>query len=83
MGRTTPGPLHENYPGTFARQIVYNSGMVAEGTTDGAERRTVSEGVYRALKRDVITLRHPPGAPLREQDLAARYGSSRVPVREA
>ena len=48
-----------------------------------AERRTIAEEVYRALKRDLITLRHAPGAALTEQGLAARYGSSRVPVREA
>ncbi|MEN8149903.1 MAG: GntR family transcriptional regulator [Planctomycetota bacterium] len=46
-------------------------------------RRTVAEDVYQALKRDVLTLRHRPGEPLREQDLAERYGASRAPVREA
>lgn len=46
-------------------------------------KRTIAEDVYRALKRDVLTLRHRPGEPLREQDLAERYGASRVPVREA
>ncbi len=49
----------------------------------GAQRRTVAEDVYRALKRDIITLRHRPGASLTEQELARLYGSSRVPVREA
>ena len=48
-----------------------------------AARTTVAESVYQALRRDVITLRHPPGAALTEQQLAQRYGSSRVPVREA
>ena len=43
----------------------------------------MSEDVYRALKRDVLTLVHRPGEPLRELELAERYGSSRVPVREA
>ena len=47
---------------------------------EAVQRRTVAEGVYRALKRDVITLRHRPGASLTEQELAAAYGSSRVPV---
>jgi DNA-binding GntR family transcriptional regulator len=46
-------------------------------------RITIAEEVYRALRRDVITLRHRPGAALTEQELASRYGSSRVPVREA
>jgi DNA-binding GntR family transcriptional regulator len=47
------------------------------------QKRTVAEDVYRALKRDVLTLRHRPGEPLREVDLAERYGASRAPVREA
>jgi len=46
-------------------------------------KRTVAEDVYRALKRDVLALRHRPGEPLREQDLADTYGASRAPVREA
>jgi DNA-binding GntR family transcriptional regulator len=44
---------------------------------------TVAESVYRALRRDIITLKHRPGASLTEQELAVLYGSSRVPVREA
>jgi DNA-binding GntR family transcriptional regulator len=48
-----------------------------------AEKRTAAEQVYRALKRDIITLRHRPGESLTEQQLAERYGTSRVPVREA
>ncbi len=46
-------------------------------------RETAAEEVYRALRRDLITLAHRPGAALTEQELAARYGTSRVPVREA
>jgi DNA-binding GntR family transcriptional regulator len=47
------------------------------------ERRTAAEEVYRALKRDIITLQHRPGTSLTEQHLASLYGTSRVPVREA
>ena len=46
-------------------------------------RRTAADEVYQALKRDIITLRLSPGAALTEQQLAAAYGTSRVPVREA
>jgi DNA-binding GntR family transcriptional regulator len=45
--------------------------------------QTVSEDVYQALKRDILTCAHKPGAVLRENQLATQYGSSRVPVREA
>jgi DNA-binding GntR family transcriptional regulator len=56
---------------------------MADSAAAPAERTTIAEQVYQALKRDLITLRHEPGAPLTEQGLATRYGSSRVPVREA
>jgi DNA-binding GntR family transcriptional regulator len=48
-----------------------------------AEKFTAAEQVYRALKRDIITLQHRPGTSLTEQQLATLYGTSRVPVREA
>jgi DNA-binding GntR family transcriptional regulator len=46
-------------------------------------KQTISEDVYRALKSDILTCRHRPGAVLKEKELASLYGSSRVPVREA
>ena len=59
--------------------------MLVSGDTTAPRgtRRTMAEQVYRALKRDLITLAFRPGASLTEQELAARYGTSRVPVREA
>jgi len=57
--------------------------MVEDVVITGVQRRTVAEDVYHALKRDIITLRHRPGASLTEHELARLYGSSRVPVREA
>jgi DNA-binding GntR family transcriptional regulator len=35
------------------------------------------------IRHAIVTGRHPPGAPLREQALEAEYGCSRGPVREA
>lgn len=49
----------------------------------GEIKQTVADEVYRALRRDIITLRHAPGASLTESQLAAIHGTSRVPVREA
>lgn len=46
-------------------------------------RRTAAEEVYVALKQEIITLQLEPGASLTEQELAERFGTSRVPVREA
>ena len=57
--------------------------MRTEVADQVAEKPTAAEQVYRALKRDIITLQHKPGASLTEQQLAALYGTSRVPVREA
>jgi DNA-binding GntR family transcriptional regulator len=52
-------------------------------TTPTGARQTAAEEVYRSLRRDLITLRHRPGASLTEGELASVYGTSRVPVREA
>ena len=57
--------------------------MAASGSPSATGRRTLSEEIYGQLKRDVITLAYAPGAPIREKEVADRYGSSRVPVREA
>jgi DNA-binding GntR family transcriptional regulator len=44
---------------------------------------TLSEKVYRALKRDIIHGVYQPGEALSEKDLTVRYKGSRTPVREA
>jgi DNA-binding GntR family transcriptional regulator len=44
---------------------------------------TLTEQVYTALKRDIITGALPPGQAFTEMDLAEQYGASRTPVREA
>ena len=51
--------------------------------TPAGARQTAAEEVYRSLRRDLITLRHRPGASLTEGELASVYGTSRGPVREA
>jgi len=44
---------------------------------------TLSQRVYLALKKDIITGQYQPGEALSEKTLAKRYHSSRTPVREA
>lgn len=39
--------------------------------------------VYERLRRGILTAEYPPGHALRQDDLAARLGTSRVPLREA
>lgn len=46
-------------------------------------RATSAALVYESLHGDIVALRIPPGAGLSENELAARYGVSRTPVREA
>ncbi len=44
-----------------------------------APRKTI----YGVLRREIVTLRLRPGERLSENELAARFGTSRAPVREA
>src|SRR3712207_8797618 len=46
-------------------------------------RTTSRRAVYGELRRRVVTLELPPGAPLSENELAAALGTSRTPVRES
>ena len=39
--------------------------------------------IYGTLRHDIVTLRLRPGERLSENELAARFGTSRAPVREA
>lgn len=50
---------------------------------DRAVSGSLSERVYRALKRDIIRGVHPAGEALTENLLAKLYKGSRTPVREA
>ncbi len=46
---------------------------------DGDAGARIAEGV----RAGIIAGQYPPGARIRQEDLAAQYGASRVPVREA
>ena len=48
-------------------------------TRDGDAGARIAEG----LREGIIAGQYPPGARIRQEDLAAQYGASRVPVREA
>jgi len=44
---------------------------------------TVSAGIYRDLRDDILSLRRKPGESIAEKLIAQDYGVSRTPVREA
>ncbi|HYD65864.1 GntR family transcriptional regulator [Azospirillum sp.] len=46
-------------------------------------RGTAATTIYRDLRDAIVSLRRPPGAPVVEKQVAAAYGVSRTPVREA
>jgi DNA-binding GntR family transcriptional regulator len=47
------------------------------------ERRTIAETVKDRLRTEILGGRLQPGVPLRQNDIAKRYGVSTTPVREA
>jgi len=51
----------------------------ASQTRDGNSSARIAEQLRTAILRG----EHPPGSRIRQEDLAERYGASRVPVREA
>jgi len=56
---------------------------VLRAPTTGRKDVSLAESVYQAFKNDVIRGNLSAGEALTENDLAARYKSSRTPVREA
>ncbi|MBX5489870.1 MAG: GntR family transcriptional regulator [Chloroflexi bacterium] len=49
----------------------------------GPGPRSLARRAYEALKQDILTCALRPGAQIFEGELAARYGMSKTPVREA
>src|SRR5260370_33208052 len=53
------------------------------GRSISFRRTTLGAQIHAVLRRDIITGRLAPRAMLSEQDIAAGFGISRTPVREA
>ena len=47
------------------------------------KRDNLASGVYKELKQRILSLEYPPGSILQERALAASFGVSRTPAREA
>ena len=52
-------------------------------STEGIERRFVSQEIYQLLRQQILTGELAAGTALKDQHLASRYRVSRTPVREA
>jgi DNA-binding GntR family transcriptional regulator len=57
--------------------------MTTVGVRNGQASGFTTEALVEALRRDIADGRLRPGEPLRQEELALRFGTSRIPVREA
>jgi DNA-binding GntR family transcriptional regulator len=57
--------------------------MSPEASPPALETTSVEEAVYEVLRDEILDLHLAPGDRLRLRDLAARYGASPTPVRQA
>ena len=55
---------------------------VSAEPVDGAPR-TIAESIYQRIRQDILWMRLAPGAPLRSDELRARYDVGISPLREA
>lgn len=67
----------------YASYVTSPNPLVPPRFAEAAPAATLSEKVYRALKRDIIRGIYQPGEALGEKELTLRYKGSRTPVREA
>lgn len=60
-----------------------DSSLYRPDADDGAEARTLADRVFSAIQNAIIKGELQPGSKMSEAELAARYGVSRGPLREA
>ncbi len=77
-------------PARIAKTELLKTELLAEraesnpaGRSISFRRNTIGAQIHAVLRRDIITGRLAPRAMLSEQDIAAGFGISRTPVREA
>lgn len=57
--------------------------MAAKATDPSRNGELLAERAYGALRRRIVALEIPPGAPISEERLMAEIGVGRTPIREA
>jgi DNA-binding GntR family transcriptional regulator len=57
--------------------------LMTEDTVEPAAKRHGGRYIYEELRKQILTLKLKPGVPLDEVSLAAQFGLSRSPVRDA
>lgn len=62
---------------------VHRRGPQPGGASISLRRNTISAQIHGVLRHDIVVGRLAPRAMLSEQEIAARFGISRTPVREA
>lgn len=73
-------PLDWIFVGLFWVDVRYHRRQIELALEQSLMKRPE---VYTSLRTEILTCQLPPGAELREQELAARFGVSKSPVREA
>jgi DNA-binding GntR family transcriptional regulator len=63
--------------------MVYHFGMESSSQPRGDKKKIKGPDVYALIRRAVTSGRFVPGQRLSERELAAQYGVSRTPIREA
>src|SRR5581483_1747291 len=71
-----------NRPDTLSRPAAYPGSNIDEVTPHTPVLSRADDLAHR-LQVEIVTGRIPLGSRLRQEDLAARFGVSRTPVREA
>jgi DNA-binding GntR family transcriptional regulator len=67
----------------FAANLANDDDALLKLTIVFDRRRQVSDQIYEALKRAIVSLRLPPGASISENRICRQIGVSRSPVRAA
>jgi DNA-binding GntR family transcriptional regulator len=70
-------------PPALAAVIEDDENAILRLTVAFDRRRPVSDQVYEALRKAIVTLRLPPGASISENRICRQIGVSRTPVRAA